>query len=1549
MSGARSVVRFGWIGAGVVGAALLLAACHAPKTFTVDSTADAVDAAPGDGTCATAAGACTLRAAIQEADAESARATIVLPAGAHYTLTIAGVGEDAAATGDLDVTTPITVDGNGATVDANHLDRVFDLPSTVASDTTLTLDHVTVTGGTAPSGGGIHSAGPGTITLVDSTVDSNQATGSESCTTATDVVPGVFCDNNEPGGGGIASATPVTLTNSTVSHNHAGGPDTCVTQIIDPMHPQLTETICDLPGGGGVTGPVVATDSTISANQSGSNGAGGVSSFVVTSNAGTPQESAASTLTHVTMAGNVNTGSGQASAAIGTLSMSGTAVSGTGPLCAGQSYVVTAVRSSGYSAATDGSCGLTNPTDHANATMPLLPLAANGGPTQTNLPQLGGVLLDAVPSGISGLCDTGSTDQRGVARLQNGRCDIGAVEGDSGTVGAPAQFTVTDAGDAPAVHAGDGHCTTAAGTCTLRAAVEQVAKYTGQANSITLAPGLNPTLTLNGAEDASLSGDLDVKANVAIEGNGDTVTSQDFDRIFDIGVGGTTPTVSIHHVTLTGGSSTEGSSTGGGALLIHGGAVTVSESTITGNTATNGGAIEVEGGTLTIDRTTIDHNTATSSGSSASLGGGLYLHGGTVTATNDTFEANTASGTTPAKGGNIAGDAGHADLRYTTVTGGAAPIGPGAWGSVSNTFTFTASLLENAGGNCSGFVGSAGYTVISDGTCGFMANATDLPNTPVMLGALADNGGPTHTRVPTSTSAAVLQPVPGGTAGLCDASFPQVDQRNHPRWSGGGCDRGSVEVDLGPLSLTVNSATDGNDATPGDGVCATSTGVCTLRAAITETNAWAGPDTITIAPGINPTLSIAGTAEDADANGDLDITDGLTIHGGGATLTAGPTERVLDLVSGTVAIDHLTVTGGHDAQGGDIRVSSGTATFDHVTVENGRSALGNGGGLYLGPSTVSISDSTIENNTSTFGGAGIRVAGSTLTITGSTLNGNRTTASSGASGGAISNDNSQPQLSIQRSTISDNAAGQSGGALSGDANLSQVTVADNTAADGSTLNGGYFAVATVVSGGGPLCSSGSGVEVGPEDFDLIGDASCLGLGTSATPQEALLGPLTDNGGPTLTRELYTNSPGVDAIPTDVFQPGRCDSTTPTDQRGVARPSGTGCDIGAVEGTITGTQPPVNLTVNTAADNLDDHPGDGVCHDIGGAAGQCSLRAAIDEANASGTAIVTISPGVNPTLTRAGTNEHADVTGDLDSFGVLTIHGNGATINAAGLDRVLTSSESLTIDHATLTGGDTSNDNGQDGGAVAIDTGAATLDHDTVSGNHAAASGGAVEAGGQGLTVVDSTVANNVATSSGGGIDTISGGPLTVSRSTISGNQAGFAGAISSRSASTTISQSTISSNTAASAGALSVENTTQLIEDTIVGNNASRLGNDLSLFGAVTFGGDVLANSPGECDIDSSFPATITSLGYNIAADSSCGLTQATDHQGAVVTLGALANNGGPTQTLLPAAGSIAIDAIPVGTANLCDSSAPTDQRGVTRPQGTACDIGAVERRPSDP
>src|SRR5690606_24916998 len=82
-------------------------------TFTVNSFVDRVDANPGNGSSDDGVGNSTLRAAIMESNARFGQDTIVLPAGT-FKLTLGGVDEDGAATGDLDITDDLTIVGAGA-------------------------------------------------------------------------------------------------------------------------------------------------------------------------------------------------------------------------------------------------------------------------------------------------------------------------------------------------------------------------------------------------------------------------------------------------------------------------------------------------------------------------------------------------------------------------------------------------------------------------------------------------------------------------------------------------------------------------------------------------------------------------------------------------------------------------------------------------------------------------------------------------------------------------------------------------------------------------------------------------------------------------------------------------------------------------------------------------------------------------------------------------------------------------------------------------------------------------------------------------------------------------------------------------------------------------------------------------------------------------------------------------------------------------------------------------------------------------------------------
>ncbi len=176
-------------------------------TFVVNSTVDAVDANPGNGVCQTAvAGQCTLRAAVMEANALAGKDSIQLGNNIH-TLTISGVDEEAAATGDLDITSVIVITGNSSSqsiVDGNQLDRVFD----VHSSGNLSLTSVMVRNGRAVpgivsvGGGGIQNAGY--LTIENSAIYSNSA-------------------ETLDGGGIYNSVGTVIITNSAIISNAISG------------------------------------------------------------------------------------------------------------------------------------------------------------------------------------------------------------------------------------------------------------------------------------------------------------------------------------------------------------------------------------------------------------------------------------------------------------------------------------------------------------------------------------------------------------------------------------------------------------------------------------------------------------------------------------------------------------------------------------------------------------------------------------------------------------------------------------------------------------------------------------------------------------------------------------------------------------------------------------------------------------------------------------------------------------------------------------------------------------------------------------------------------------------------------------------------------------------------------------------------------------------------------------------------------------------------------------------------------------------------------
>ena len=174
----------------------------------------------------------------------------------------------------------------------------------------------------------------------------------------------------------------------------------------------------------------------------------------------------------------------------------------------------------------------------------------------------------------------------------------------------------------------------------------------------------------------------------------------------------------------------------------------MTSSTISSNTAARGDGGAVNGGfggDVTITNSTLSDNTAT--GEPASQGGAIHQSSGNVTVTNSTISGNRAIGDI-SQGGGIREFSGNVTLVYATVVQNSATEGDNIR-EASGVLTAFGSVVALGSTNCTGGTTiSNGFNFSDDSSCGFTA-ATDMQSAgDPALGALADNGGPTRTRLP---------------------------------------------------------------------------------------------------------------------------------------------------------------------------------------------------------------------------------------------------------------------------------------------------------------------------------------------------------------------------------------------------------------------------------------------------------------------------------------------------------------------------------------------------------------------------------------------------------------------------------------------------------------------------------------------------------------------------------------------------------------------------------------------------------------------------------
>lgn len=366
-------------------------------------------------------------------------------------------------------------------------------------------------------------------------------------------------------------------------------------------------------------------------------------------------------------------------------------------------------------------------------------------------------------------------------------------------------------------------------------------------------------------------------------------------------------------------------------------------------------------------------------------------------------------------------------------------------------------------------------------------------------------------------------------------------------------------------------------------------------------------DTINLAAG---TYTLTAVNNNTDGpNGLPSITSNITINGAGASTTIiernviGHAFRIFHVAAtGNLTLNGLTISDGlavfdgvdFDSNDGGGIFNRGTLTINNCTISDneadnnsggiqnsgnmtvnnsiisGNEGGGGGGGIENG-GDLTITNSNISNNTAFVSiGGGIQNNGGTLSIENSTINSNE----AGDSGAGIANVEGGT-INIINSTISDNSSGFEGGGIFnsfGTVDMNNVTIAFNNAASG----GGIFEeVSDTINLANTIIARNSASSSSPDcsgplnslGFNLIQNVSGCTIRGDLTRniigQDPLLGPLANNGGPTQTHALLFGSPAIDAgnpAPPS-GDPPQCELT---DQRGVTRPQGTFCDIGAFE-------------------------------------------------------------------------------------------------------------------------------------------------------------------------------------------------------------------------------------------------------------------------------------------------------------------------------------------------------------------------------------------------
>jgi CSLREA domain-containing protein len=495
-------------------------------------------------------------------------------------------------------------------------------------------------------------------------------------------------------------------------------------------------------------------------------------------------------------------------------------------------------------------------------------------------------------------------------------------------------------------------------------------------------------------------------------------------------------------------------------------------------------------------------------------GAGIFNEG-TLTITNSLISENVATGTGAAEGGGGIFNSGTLSLVSTNVMSNTAEVGSGSGGGIFNA---TGAMLEVTGGTFAGnSAARAGGGI--ETTPDAMVTLSRVDFVSNRTGPNPGNGGAVH-MTGNGTVTVTAGNVIGNTASA----------------EGGGLWNGSGTMEVDGTTISGNMA-EGNETAQGGGGLFNNGGTLIVRNATITGNLATGTAT--------------GMGTEAGSGGGI-LNDGGMLE-----------------VSDTLIANNSAPRAGGGIED-NARTTTTMTTLTTVILRENETgpSPGNGGGYHIsGPGMGSVVASTIEFNTAVEGGGLWNSSSGTMLVDRTTVNNNRSVGMGEGEdgGGGVFNDGGT--LTVVNSTISSNSAAAGGGGLSNVGGNSNVQVINTTIFENSAA--GAMAAGGIDNMGGTLTIRNSIIAhqeaegtdcrgtIDADNPNLDSDGTC-GASITADPQ---LEPLQDNGGPTATHAPQSGSPVVDAGDDMVCN---MPPVNGIDQRGVPRPSGMSCDLGAVE-------------------------------------------------------------------------------------------------------------------------------------------------------------------------------------------------------------------------------------------------------------------------------------------------------------------------------------------------------------------------------------------------